>query len=256
MTEQEAKTILLLYRPNSADADDPEFAGALELVRQSPELRDWFEKHCAVQEAIRSRLSQISVPEGLKEQIVSEYNARRVAARLQRRVMLAAVAVVVLMGVIGGFWVSSHLGLREDQSFAAYRSRMVRTVSRVDSYSMDLETNDLAQIRSYLTQRQALADWELSGPLEQTARTGCGVLKWQGRPVSMICFRSGNPLEPGQKSDLFLFVIDRKDLRDAPDRDTPQITTVNKMLTASWSASGKTYVLAIEGDEALLRRYL
>ena len=33
MNRDEAKTILLLYRPGTADADDPEFAAALALAK-------------------------------------------------------------------------------------------------------------------------------------------------------------------------------------------------------------------------------
>ncbi len=38
MNRDEAKTILLRYRPGTADADDPEIATALALARQDPEL--------------------------------------------------------------------------------------------------------------------------------------------------------------------------------------------------------------------------
>jgi hypothetical protein len=72
----------------------------------------------------------------------------------------------------------------------------------------------------------------------------------------MICFKTGRPLTSGQSSDLWFFIIEQATLPDAPKTATPQIATVNQVTTASWTRQGKTYLLAIEGDEALLRKYL
>ena len=91
MNRDEAKTILLLYRPGTADADDPQIAEALALAKQDPELARWLEEHCARQEALRAKFRQITVPAGLKEQIISEQAARskpafrRPGAVLRRR---------------------------------------------------------------------------------------------------------------------------------------------------------------------------
>jgi hypothetical protein len=93
----EAKNILLLYRPGTADAEDPQIAAALALAKRDPELARWLEEHCARQEALRAKFRQITVPAGLKEQIISEQAAqegnnppRKIVA-----VALAATAVFV-----------------------------------------------------------------------------------------------------------------------------------------------------------------
>lgn len=49
MTRDEAKRILLLYRPDSVEPPDPEMEGALNLLKRDAELREWFEAHCATQ---------------------------------------------------------------------------------------------------------------------------------------------------------------------------------------------------------------
>ena len=72
MNSREAKEILSLYRPGSADAQDTAFTEALEVIRTEPDLARWFEIHCANYESIRARLKQIVVPGGLKEQILAE----------------------------------------------------------------------------------------------------------------------------------------------------------------------------------------
>lgn len=253
MTKQEAKEILSLYRPGSADADDAEFAGALALARQDAELGRWFDEHCAVHNAIRIRFRQIAVPESLKEQIISEHKARSVVVWWRQPSVLAAAAALALLVGIAALWLNSIPDKPAPENFATYRSRMVKAVLR--NYAMTLETNDLNQIRTHLAQRQAPTDYVLPRALEQTATAGCGVLSWQDKRVAMICFLTGKPLGPGEKSDLFLFVVDRSALPDAPGGSTPEITRVSKLVTASWSAGDKTYVLAAPSDESSIRKY-
>jgi hypothetical protein len=121
---------------------------------------------------------------------------------------------------------------------------------------MDLETNDLRQVRTFLAQYQTHADFIAPPALAGQPLVGCGVLKWQGHRVAMICFRSGRPLAPGEKSDLFLFVIDQTGAPKTKLSTTPQVVPVGRLATASWSAGDKIYVLAGTEDEAALRRYL
>jgi uncharacterized membrane protein YbaN (DUF454 family) len=253
VTKQEAKEILSVYRPDSADANDAEFAAALALARQDAELGRWFEEHCAVQSAIRGRFRQIVVPEGLKEQIISEHKARSVVVWWRQPSVLAAAAAVALLLAIAALWLGSRPEKPAPENFATYRSRMVKSVLR--AYTMTLETNDLNQIRAHLAQQKAPTDYVLPEPLAKAAAAGCGVLNWQNKRVTMVCFLTGKPLGPGQKSDLFLFVVDRNALPDAPGGNTPEIARVSKLVTASWSSGDKTYVLASPSDESSIRKY-
>jgi hypothetical protein len=254
MTREEAKKILSLYRPWSADAQDAEFAGALTLARQDAELGRWLEEHCAAQTTIRARLQTITPPAGLKEQILSE-RPKPVFVIRQRKpaVLVGAFALALALG-LASYWLLQEAGDTDQPSFANYRSRMVRSSLR--SYGMDLETNNATEIRSYLAQHQARADYVLPHPLAETTPTGCGVLRWQGHRVTMVCFHSGRPLPPGEKTDLFLFVMDRSAAPDAPDTRIPKIEQVNRMITASWSEGDTIYLLAAPGDETFLRKYL
>jgi hypothetical protein len=254
VTRQEAKEVLSVYRPGSADADDAEFAGALALARQDAELGRWFDEHCAVHNAIRIRFRQIVVPESLKEQIISEHKARSVVVWWRQPPVLAAAAALALLVGIAALWLNSSPDKPAPENFATYRSRMVKAVLR--NYAMTLETNDLNQIRAHLAQRQAPTDYVLPTALVQAATAGCGVLSWQDKRVAMICFLTGKPLGPGLKSDLFLFIIDRSSLPDAPTENLPRITKVNKLMTASWSSGDKVYVLGGFGDEDFIRKYL
>jgi len=253
MNRQQAQEILLLFRPGTADAQDPDFADALALAEKDPELGRWLQDQTLVQNVLRAKFRQIPVPAGLKEQILSERKVHT-SVPLKRKLVLSAVCAVciLLMAVVILPLVRSH----EDKSFANFHSRMVSSVARQGLYpKMDLETNDLAEIRKFLAKHQAPGDYVLPSGLQKTTGTGCAILEWQGKTVSMVCFNSGkNPA--ANASDLFLFVINHADVPKAPQAGKPSFAQANSLPTASWTYGDKTYILATLGDEASLRKYL
>jgi hypothetical protein len=252
MNHDDAKNILLLYRPGTADVADPQVVEALALVKQDAELARWFDAYCARQEVVRAKFRQIPVPAGLKEQIVSEQAARGKIIDWRRLPMLTAIAAAVVgLFVFIGPWLKS---LQSDNNLAIYQNRMVGVALR--TYVMDLTTNDPAQIRTYLERNHAPADYVLPAPLEKVAVTGCAIQSWQGMKVSMICFRTGKPLSPGEQGDLWLFVVDRASVKNAPSAGPPQLARVNQLMTAVWAQGDKLYLLGTEGDEQTIRRYL
>ena len=253
MTRQEAKQILLLYRPETADAEDPDFAEALALAKQDAELTLWFEQHCGVQRILRARFQGITPPEALKEQIIAEHHARLVRERLRRPVTLVAVAAMCVLMALA---LALLLRPRSERTVAGFRQRMISTTRPGTYPPMLIETNDVREIRACLAQNQGPADFVLPRALEAATSTGGAVLRWQSQPVSMICFRTGRPLKPGEKSDLFLFVIDRSAMTDAPGAGSPRFTTTNQITAASWVEGDKFYLLTCAGDETILQRFL
>lgn len=254
MTPDDAKRILASHRPWAGEPADPETNAALELVRQDADLSRWFAQHCARQEQIRESLLRVKPPAALLEQILSERPTPSPipAGRKLPALITAALLLLALGGA--GFWFTQRAGTNGELSYANYRGRMVRTALRL--YGMDLETNSPAVIRAYLAEHHARADYQLPPRLAAAASAGCGVLKWQGNPVTMVCFKSGRPLKPTEKADLFLFVISRQAAPDSPAGSEPQLQQVNKLMTASWSAGDNVYLLAAPGDEAFLTQFL
>jgi hypothetical protein len=251
MNQEEAKQILALYRPGTADERDPSFREARQLAQSQPELARWFEEHCEAYLALRRKLRAVPVPPGLKERILSERKIRRSLFEKYSAPLLAAAAAVVLMAGIS-FWPRSWH--KVDAGHAAYRKRMTETGLR--GYYMDLSTTDSSQVRHFLKAKNAPADYTLPAGLQRAELAGCVVLRWQGAPVSMICFKSGRDLPAGEKSDLWLFVTDRNAVPHAPSPGPPVFTRVNKAMTASWSDDKKNYLLAAVGNEAFLEKYL
>ena len=250
MNSNEAKTNLLLYRPGTADADDPEVAESLRIAQHDPQLTGWLEEHCARQEVLRSKFRKIAPPEGLREQILSEHAAfSNITVRRRSVVVAMAAAFAVLIGLVL-LWIQPHA----ENKFTNYRTRMVSTALR--GYTMNLETNDLAQIHAFLAQQRSLSDYVLPAALQKVAATGCATLTWQSAKVAMVCFHTGKPLPPGENSDLWLFVIPRASVTDAPPVGSLQFAKVNKLITASWTQGDKVYLLGTEGDEQTVKRFL
>jgi hypothetical protein len=231
VTALEAQEKLLLYRPGTADALEPEIAEALRLVAHDEALRRWYEQHCVFQTALRKRFRQIEAPAELKARILAARKLVRPPVWWRSPVWLGAAAALVL--VIG--LASVLFTPRRPDRFADFEGRMVRTVLR--EYRMDVVTNDMRQVRSFLAASGAPADYTVPVRLEQLPLTGAGLLRWRSRPVSMVCFDHGG----GQM--LFLFVMDRAAVKDPPPA-TPRLDQANKLQTASWSQGDRAYLLA------------
>ena len=256
MNRDDAKNILLLYRPGSADVADPQIVEALALVKQDVELARWFGEYCARQEVLRAKFRQIPVPAGLKEQIVSE-QATQAKMSARRNVMVAALAIVAIGAsvlVSAQYWPLFAGNAANKNTLANYQTRMIYVAT--SGYAMSYVTNDLTQIRAYLARNQAPADYTLPTSLEKADATGCAIEDWKGAKVSMICFRTGKPLPPGQPGDLWLFVVNRTSVKGAPDTTPPQFIQINRIATAVWAQGDKLYLLGTEGDEPAIQKFL
>jgi len=244
VTIREAKDILLLYRPGRGEEGDPQVVEALDLARREPELQEWLRQSSAFHETVTSQLKSLPVPRDLKADILLGPKIVRGPAHWwTRTVPIAAAASIILCATIAFIWTNS----KAPSDFARFRSRMVGIVLR--EYRMDIVTNDMPQVRSYLAARSAPSDYIVPPKLDSLSLTGAGVLHWQGKPVSMVCF------DRGAKDMVFLFVSDRKNVGDAPV-SAAQMAPVKGLATAAWTMGDKVYMLAASGDEEALRSYL
>jgi hypothetical protein len=254
MNRQDARDILLRYRHHhAADAEDPQVADALAFAKTDAELSEWLEMHAARQFVLREKFRQIQVPEGLREQIISEHAASRRQSPRQQRLFTEAMAVVVVcvLAVVG--WFAWHRPPANDR-LELFQNQMVGVALR--GYQMDFESADTGAIRAWLKDKSAPSEFTLPDGLQKNANpTGCAVAGWRTGKATMVCFRTGNPLPEGVKSDLWLFVAPADSVKDVPG-STPVISHINRLVTATWVKDGKIYLLGTEGDEAALRKFL
>lgn len=243
MNRDEARRVLQTWRPDCPSREDPEVHRALRVAAEDPELQRWLERHIAFQRGTRDALLSLPVPHDLAERIRAE--ARIARPQFGLRVLWGAAAAVLLLGgLLASLWIGHP---RERADFSTFRGRMVRAALR--EYRMDVVTNDLASIRSFLAQHQAPADFQLTPSLSRLTPVGGGLLSWQGRPVSMVC------LDGGEIGMLYLFIVPTRSLQNGAPRE-PALQQVNRLGTVAWSAGERTYLLAAAAPPDELRKLL
>ena len=255
MNHDDAKKVLRRYRPGTVDAEDPEVVAALQLAREDAELASWLEHHRSRQAETRQAIRQVSAPAGLLEQIVSEHNSREKIIHLQRRVWLLAAAAMVAIIIGVPFWLRPRPPqVNDEATFAIFQQQAAAWALR--GYGMGLATNDLGAVHGFLVHAQAPADYALSASLQKATLIGCAAEYWKGMKVSMLCFRTGQPLANGAQNDLWLFVVDAAKLSGVPAGSSPQFAQISRMASAAWNQDGKLYLLGTTADDAVLRKFL
>lgn len=235
MTPEQAKGILLLYRPGTADAEDPEMIEAVALARQEPELGRWFDQHRSYQAAMRAKFRELEAPEHLKLALLAGQRnilVPSVPAWWRRPVVWAAAAAVMLLLGLALFPRRPPVPDR----FVNYRETMVSAA--IGGYYMDWQTADMEQLRNSIGSKGAPADYALSPELQQLSLLGGAVLHWRGHPVTMLCFGHG-------AARTWLFVVKTSGLPDPPVTGS-NASKVSQLFTAGWTRGNETYLLASE----------
>jgi hypothetical protein len=217
---------LLRARNWSHKIHDPESTTAA--VEHDPALRALQLQSETFNTRVHQALSEIPVPPALRDQILAR---RKIIAvpfwRTPRALSLAAALAFLATGLV--FLMRAP---REDKTFAGFRSRMVAFALR--EYRMDIHTNDLAAVQTFLAQNGAPAEFNLPPGLAQTPIKGGAALTWQGKPVSMVCFDRLN-------TTLYMFVVDSSTTLPKTEFD---IAPFKNISTAAWTAGDKTFFLA------------
>jgi hypothetical protein len=247
MTRDQAKEILSTGRAGALAGTDAVWLEAIQLAERDAVLREWWAGRQRFNSEVSAAFRRIEVPPDLAQRILAGRPGKIVPfPGVQRRWWAAAIAAIAAILVLGGWlwWV----GLPRGPQFQDFRHRMARAALR--DYRMDIQTNDLRAIRQYLEGHRAPAGYELSPRLEALPGLGCGVLRWQDQPVSMVCFDLG----AGQV--LWLFVAERTAVAGAPGRPQPAFEPVGRLATAAWSTGRHVYLLMSVGTADLLKQFL
>ncbi len=242
MTINEAKQILLTSHPARDDRDDPAVQQARALAEREPSLAQWLERQRAFQTATTRSLRSIPVPAHLRDRILE---AKKIVHPVEwwRHPLLWSAAAMFVLFLSLNHWLADS---PPEDSLQTFRGRMVGAVLR--QYTMDIATNDMAQVRSFLAARNAPADYALPDKLNRLPVSGGGILSWQGQKVSMVC------LDSAKQGTLFLFVVDRGSLSNGPSA-AREFQPVSKLATVSWTSGNRVYVLAGSGGREALEQY-
>ena len=226
------KEMLLRSRPWVKASEDEERAA--KAAGNDPALSKFHQQQQEFNARVHDELVAIPVPKDLRDQILARQKVLRVpTSTWSAKPLLALAAALVLLGVGLFYWNRPQ----EDLSVAGFRSRMVKFVLK--EYSMDRLTNDMTDLKNFLSSKGRPTQFVLPPELAKVPLKGGASLSWQGKPVSMVCF------DWKGKETLYMFVLNEA-LANAA---APQIKPVKNLSSATWSADGKTFILAGEISE-------
>jgi len=238
MTQKQARQILFLHQPGTADEHNPEVVEALELARRDAGLAMWLEQHQSNHHHLQSAFRSLPVPSELLDQILRNLPTTK-REDWWHRPWLAAAALVFLLGTL----LLVLRTTREEPDFAQFRSRMIGNTLR--QYGMDLVTNRHEALREFVAAQGAPSDYVLPPRLSNLPLTGGGVLRWQNHPVTMVC------LDRGTNGMVFLYVIQSTAMDDPPPAAPLQREDLRNVETYSWTRQGHTYLLMGSPDQSV-----
>jgi len=187
MNRDEAKFILRAYHLSGGDAADPQFRGALEMLKHDLELASWFAQEQAIDKKLPEKFQAFPVPPELRGHLLA---ARKVVAlRAWWRgpawigTAVASLAVLAALAIL-------LTRTPEQRQFTEYHSYIAATAAKLDH--LDLLTNDLVQIRQWLGRHSAPEDFIVPAKLNGKSSVGCRVFAWNGQKVSLVCFKLEN----------------------------------------------------------------
>lgn len=246
MTEQEARLILQSYRPGSDDPDDPQFAGALREAERNPELAQWLKEEQIFDCVVADKLADLPEPLGLKTRILAQQPSPQTASSWSLAAILAVAAAAL-------FFCAQLLSLlrtpapTQTAAVSDYSQEMVSFVRMPPP--LDMMTENLGALQDWLTENQT-PPINVPGNLRVLRPVGCRVLSFRGHDVALICFRR----DPNHLAHLF--TVDRAALPQMRAGQPPVFSTAGEWTTASWAEGNRVYLIAVQGDEAAVRRYL
>jgi anti-sigma factor RsiW len=245
MNREEAQFILQAYRANGEDAHDPQFAEALALVRNDPELARWFAREQALDAAIAGRIHSVPPPPDLRNQLLLARKVIRPRPWWRKPAWIAAAAIVALLISAAGLLLLRRSGEAE---FASFRGTMIEASLDMRKH-IDVMGLDADELKQWLIENRGHPEFVLPRGLADKGIMGCKVLDWRGHRVTLLCLKFG-----GKHVDVF--VINESDLPGVSLRAAPVFGSESGVTTAAWRREGKIYFLAGNIPESDLKQLL
>jgi hypothetical protein len=186
MTREQAKECLSGFRAHGADADDPAFREALELVKKDSELAIWFARQREFDTVLAEKFSSIQPPEGLEKSILESLDRPTPLVQPARLIWLALAAAVIAAALV----LTHQSGLFRPTSdrFREFRSEVLAMVSVQPAPQLDLQTASLDTVDAFLDTRKATRLGAIPQRLRGMPTAGCKVFVWHDHRASLTCF--------------------------------------------------------------------
>jgi hypothetical protein len=245
MNREEAQFILHAYRPSGEDAHDPQFEGALALVRNDPELGRWFTREQALDAAIAERIHSVAPPPNLRTQLLLARKVIHLRPWWRKPAWIAAAVIVALLISAASLWL---LRRNAETELASFRGTMIEASLDMRKH-IDVIGLDADELKQWLIENRGHPGFVLPPGLADKGIMGCKVLDWHGHRVTLLCLKFG-----GKHVDVF--VINESDLPRVSLGSAPVFASERGLTTATWSREGKIYFLAGNIPESDLKQLL
>lgn len=253
MDNQEAKFILSAYRPGGQDAKDGHFADALAQAGHDPELKEWLRKEREFDAAMTRKLSEVPVPEGLREAILAGGKAEKVVPFSGRfpwvGAVMAAAAALLVLAVSAQLIPASLPGTGSGpMTFAEFEGGVSKMFD--GPFGLQKKGPEHKQLREWLIKHGGQKAFQMPEAVQELASIGCRTIEVKGHSVSLICFW----VDKEKHEEVHLFVVERGAIRNPPEGTV--ISSKGNWVMAGWSDERHTYILASVGDEDYIRKFL
>jgi hypothetical protein len=245
MNKDEARLLLdaSTLSPEAGSCDD-EVREALEMARGDDELRGWFAQRQGFDERMADAMSEIPVPQGLRDRILESAGSLPKSRSSTFRLLMAMAAVVVICGS----WFAWINVRSTDADLWVKDSLAVMTKIETDPPRvLDIVTHDMNEVRALLAKAGAPLPPALPQTLAPGMTVGCKVFERDGRRATIVCFE----IEPGVVAHLA--VVEGVDVSRLA-KDHPEFAQTGVWNTAAWAGDGRAYVMATRGSAEALKK--
>jgi hypothetical protein len=237
MDRDEAKLILSALRPDGAEVHEPIFAEALALLETDPELRDWWQAQQKFDRKIAAKLSEVPVPEDLRDRILASPKIEAFPPQWRHRSLLAAAALIAILCVAISFWnVASNDGLDR----TAFADAALNELNGSGPL-LAMQSSDRDKVKAWLQEQNAPIG-DMPGKIASIPPYGCQKYIIHGHTVSLICLALANG------GIAHLFVVDKGALTNPPGTNGPHYDRMNGWNIATWSDNRMSYMLATQSS--------
>lgn len=272
MEHQEAKHILELYRPGSAeDALDPLITEALVQLETDPELKAWFREQQALDARIGELYNAIEPPADLKTSILAGMRAHALQAEVGERGAVefesgagsmsqawwrkpwvgvaAAVALLFVMFAVPRDNAPHPLATTNGPVLQAGVPDMIQFLARELSNSgerggFEMASGQPEDLQAYLAGGGFPSPSKLPRALEGNASLGCLTLDYNGTQMSMICFQYDQVVH--------LITVRKSDCPRSFQPQEPTFYELNNQAFKAWTDGDLVYILSTKGSKEKL----
>ena len=266
MNNDEAKFILIAYRPSGEDSSDAQMKAALDLTQRNPGLDAWLKLEIERDTKIAAALQSAPVPPSLRNEILAGAKISAFSGKARRFwftwLPLSAAALLMASAVT---WFLTENERLHSSRYTATPLPLPPELAGWQKVALSTLESGKMQFNAASPKPQVLADWlkNHGSPgnlalaksrlnLTKLASLGCTVLTVDGQRVSIVCFQL-----PGGEGEVHLAMTNRQGQPGAPSTEQPPAFVQHgNWATAQWCEGEQWVMVASTIAEAKLKQLI